>query len=51
MDPKAIHLIFQTKNRPADNPLIVHVGSRSDIKKYADIENTLQKKVIDMLMP
>lgn len=51
MDADAIKKIFRIKNRPADNPIIVHVGKKSDIKKYAYIQNALQEKIIKFLMP
>lgn len=50
-NPEAIKKIFITKNRPQDNPLIVHVGKKSDIKKYANIVDPLQKKIIEKYMP
>lgn len=33
LDAKAVLKIFEVKNRPADNPLIYHVASKSDAKK------------------
>jgi L-threonylcarbamoyladenylate synthase len=48
---QAIKKIFALKNRPSDNPLIVHVGSTSDIEKYAIIKSPIEQKIIDMLMP
>ncbi len=35
LDEKAVVKIFEAKNRPAFNPLIVHVGSWEMIEKYA----------------
>lgn len=47
----AIQKIFQLKGRPSDNPLIVHLWDRWEIGKYAEIENEIQQKIIDKLMP
>lgn len=35
LDPQAVKKIFQAKNRPTDNPLIVHIAVNSDLKKIA----------------
>ncbi len=35
LDPVACARIFQAKNRPADNPLILHIASVLDVDKYA----------------
>ncbi len=51
LDQDAVRKIFKTKNRPADNPLIVHLALKSDIKKYAIISHSLQKLIINKLMP
>ncbi len=49
--PEAVKKIFIAKNRPLDNPLICHVAKKSDIKKYAYIDNKLQKLIIKTCMP
>ncbi len=49
--PKAVKKIFTTKKRPMDNPLICHLGKKSDISKYTYIENDLQKLLIKTCMP
>ena len=45
LDPKAVRKIFVAKNRPANNPLIVHIAVISEMKRYAvsipDIAYTL----------
>lgn len=50
-NPEAIKKIFIAKNRPSDNPLIVHFAYASDISHYAIIENPIQQLLIDKLMP
>jgi len=49
--PKAVKKIFSTKKRPMDNPLISHLGKKSQITKYAYIDNDIQKLLIKKLMP
>lgn len=49
--PKAVKKIFTTKKRPMDNPLISHLGKKSQIKRYAYIDNNIQKQLIKKLMP
>ena len=39
-DEEAINKIFKLKNRPASHPLILHIGSKNLLQKYAvDIPN------------
>jgi L-threonylcarbamoyladenylate synthase len=40
LNPKAVAKIFKAKNRPGDNPLIVHI---SDLKQLKDIVSTVPK--------
>ena len=35
LDGKAVKKIFQAKGRPSDNPLIVHIAKKSEVKKLA----------------
>lgn len=50
-NPQAIAKIFALKQRPSDNPLIVHIGNSSDITNYVYIQHPLEQKIIDTLMP
>ena len=34
-DEKAVDKIFKAKGRPSDNPLIVHIGNKEEVAKYA----------------
>ena len=34
LDPMAAKNIYKTKGRPSDNPLIVHIANKQDVKKY-----------------
>ena len=47
----AVNKIFLAKKRPSNNPLIVHLSKKSDISKYAYIENEIEQKLIDAFMP
>ena len=45
LDPSAIAKIFAAKNRPIDNPLILHVNSIAMAKKYvADFPKIAEKE-------
>lgn len=50
-NPEAVAKIFIAKNRPSDNPLIVHCAYANDIEICAIIENDIQQLLIDKLMP
>lgn len=51
LDPVAVAKIFKLKNRPSNNPLIVHLWHKRDISKYWIISNPIEKKIIEKLMP
>jgi L-threonylcarbamoyladenylate synthase len=35
-NPEAVKKIFEAKGRPSDNPLIVHIGSKEEVERYAE---------------
>ena len=47
----AVKKIFEAKNRPMDNPLIVHVASKEDILKVAKEIPSNAQLLIDKFMP
>lgn len=47
----AVAKIFKAKGRPSDNPLIVHVHDRSQIKHYVTEISTMAQTLIDHFMP
>lgn len=47
----AVKKIFEAKNRPMDNPLIVHVASKEDILKVAREIPSNAQMLIDKFMP
>ena len=51
LSEKAVNKIFDVKTRARNNPLIVHLKDKSEIKKYAIIENSMEQKLIDTFMP
>lgn len=50
-DEKAVKKIFEAKGRPADNPLIVHICDKSQIKDLAEDITKPAQKLIDAFMP
>jgi L-threonylcarbamoyladenylate synthase len=50
-DPKAVARIFEIKNRPAFDPLIVHVGRIEDLNQVASLLPPLAKKLADRFWP
>lgn len=50
-DPEAVMKIFSAKGRPADNPLIVHVASRAQLRLVADEIPPVAEKLIAAFWP
>ena len=50
LDPAAVKAIFDAKERPADNPLIVHVYDRSQLTDLCRVTDTAQK-LMDAFWP
>lgn len=51
LNEQAIQRIFEAKGRPADNPLIVHVGHRKDVERVAYDVSDEAWKLIDDFWP
>ncbi len=51
LNPDAVLKIFKAKNRPADNPLIVHVSSFAMIEEVSSDFNEMAKTVAKHFMP
>ena len=51
VDVSAVAGIFKAKGRPSDNPLIVHVGQKSDIQKLVLEITPLAQCLMDAFMP
>lgn len=50
LDVEAVKKIFEVKGRPMDNPLIVHIGRKEDVSKYAYLTDEAEK-IIEALWP
>lgn len=48
---QAVQKIFDAKGRPSDNPLIVHIGHKEDVKKYAMDISEDAEKLMDAFWP
>ena len=48
---EAVKKIFIAKGRPIDNPLIVHLKDKKDIRNYTEGITQLEQKLIDEFMP
>jgi L-threonylcarbamoyladenylate synthase len=51
LSAKAVKKIFRTKGRPADNPLIVHLASKTEIFKYAAYVPKIAETLIRRFWP
>lgn len=51
MNAAAVQKIFEAKGRPADNPLIVHVGNRDDVERVADEVSEKTWRLIERFWP
>lgn len=51
LDPTSVSEIFAAKGRPADNPLIVHIGEYDDIYKYVRAVPENAKKLAERFWP
>lgn len=47
----AVSEIFKAKGRPADNPLIVHIGHKDEVANYATTISRDAKKLMDAFWP
>ena len=48
---EAVKKVFEAKGRPADNPLICHIGDKEQIKGIVSEITPLAQKLIDAFMP
>jgi L-threonylcarbamoyladenylate synthase len=51
LDESAVEQIFTTKGRPHYNPLIIHIGSKSDLSKYVTEVPEVAQLLIDCFWP
>lgn len=50
-DEEAVNKIFKAKGRPSDNPLIVHIGNKEEVAKYAADIPTQANELMDAFWP
>ena len=50
-DANAVKKVFEAKNRPADNPLIVLVSKKEEIENVAQNISEIEQILIDSFMP
>lgn len=51
LDPLAIAKIFEAKQRPSFNPLIIHINSLEQLDELAVIKNKITHKIINSFWP
>lgn len=51
LNPSAVKRIFELKKRPPNNPLIIHIADRDDIKILVEDIPPLAEKLIDAFFP
>ncbi len=51
LDVNAVRKIFKAKGRPMDNPLIIHIADKKDIKKYTKNAPASLDKIMDVFWP
>ena len=51
LNPIAIAKIFETKNRPAFNPLILHISEKSWLKKFTSTQNEKVDRLVKKFWP
>jgi L-threonylcarbamoyladenylate synthase len=51
LNPIAVAKIFEAKNRPSFNPLILHIAEKEDIERIAEVENEIVGQLIDKFWP
>ena len=51
LDENAVKKIYEAKGRPSDNPLIVHIYDREDVKKLAKDINEKAEIIMERFWP
>lgn len=50
-DDQAVRKIFEAKGRPSDNPLIVHIGRKTDVAQYVEKVPETADRLMDEFWP
>lgn len=48
---KSVRKIYEIKNRPEEKPLSILLNNINQIEKYANINNNIERKIIENFMP
>ncbi|QLH08223.1 L-threonylcarbamoyladenylate synthase [Candidatus Nitrosotenuis sp. DW1] len=51
LNPLAVKKVFEAKGRPADNPLIIHIHDKKDLKKLARDMPKITEKITEKFWP
>jgi len=51
LNPSAVKKIFEAKGRPVDNPLIIHIHDKKDLKRLARNIPEITEKIIEKFWP
>ena len=51
LDPEAVGKVYKAKGRPSDNPMIVHISHKDDMKKLTDLMTPDMEKLMDECWP
>src|SRR5687767_1510913 len=51
LNEEAVLAVFESKNRPFFDPLIIHVSSLDEVRKYADIHDERLEKLARSFWP
>lgn len=51
LNPRAVMRVFKAKNRPADDPIIVHIAKKEDVYRLAGNVPKVAEKLMDQFWP
>ena len=51
LDPVAVGKVYAAKGRPSDNPMIVHISHKDDMKKLTDLMTRDMELLMDACWP
>lgn len=51
LNKNAVKKIFKAKGRPSDNPLIIHISPKTDLKKYVKKISPTEEKLMNAFWP
>ncbi|MBR3259745.1 MAG: threonylcarbamoyl-AMP synthase, partial [Firmicutes bacterium] len=51
LDPVAVGKVYKAKGRPSDNPMIVHISHKDDLRKLTDLMTSDMEILMDNCWP